>query len=63
MLEKIKHGRSMVTQFKVHDPQALVHMKGRWSEGSSYEIKRKTRLGFYEIVSNNQIEQERVSLF
>ena len=30
----------MVTQFEVHAPQASVHMKGRWSEGSSYEIKR-----------------------
>jgi len=39
----------MVTQIEVHAPQASVHMKGRWSEGSNQEIKRKTRLGFYEI--------------
>ena len=63
MLEKSKHAPSMVTQFEVHAPQASIHMKGRWSEGSSYEIKRKTRLGFYEIVSKTEIEQERVSLF
>ena len=30
----------MVTQFEVHAPQASVHMKGRWSEGSNYETKR-----------------------
>ena len=54
---------SMVTQFKVHAPLASIHMKGRWSEGSSYEIKRKTQLGFYEILSKTRIEWEDVSLF
>ena len=53
----------MLTQFEVHAPQASVHMKGRWTEGSIYEIKRKTRLGFYENLSKTRIEQERVSLF
>ena len=53
----------MVTQLEVHAPHASVHMKGRRSEGSNYEIKRKTGLGFYEILSKTQIEQERVSLF
>ena len=57
MLEKDKHAPSMVTQFEVHAPQALVHLKGRWSEGSNYEIKRKTQLGFYEILPKTQIEQ------
>ena len=63
MLENIKHAPSMVTQFEVHAPQASIHMKDKWSEGSNYEIKRKTRLGFYEIVSKTRIEQESVSLF
>ena len=49
MLEVVSMPPSMVTQFEVHAPQASIHMKGRWSEGSIYEIKRKTRLGFYEI--------------
>ena len=31
----------MVTQFEVHSPQASIHMKGRWSEGSSYEIQER----------------------
>ena len=53
---KILHAPSMVTQFKVHAPQASIHMKGRWSEGSSYEIKRKTQLGFYEILAKARIE-------
>ena len=57
------HAPSMVTQFKVHAAQASIHMKGRWSEGSNYDIKRKTQLEFYKIVSKTQIEQERVSLF
>ena len=62
MLEMFKHAPSMVTQFEVHAPQASVHMKGRWSEGSNYEIKRNTRLGFYEILSKTRIEKEHVSL-
>ena len=49
MLEKVSMPPIMVTQFEVHAPQASIHMKGRWSEGSNYEIKRETRLGFYEI--------------
>ena len=53
----------MVTQFEVHAPQASIHMKGRWSEGSNYEIKRNIQLGFYEILSKTRIERERVSLF
>ena len=63
MLEKVKHVPSMVTQFEVHAPQASVHMKGRWSEGSNYEIKKKTQLGIYEILSKIRIERERVSFF
>ena len=30
----------MVTQFEVHAPQASIHMKGRWSEGSSYDQEK-----------------------
>ena len=41
MLVKIKHAPSMVTQFEVHAPQASVHMRVKWSEGSSYEIKER----------------------
>ena len=35
MIEKFKHAPSMVTQFEVHAPQALVHRK--WSEGSKHK--------------------------
>ena len=63
MLKKFKHAPSMVTQFEVHAPQASIHMKGRWSEGSSYDIKILTRLGFYDILSKTRIERESVSLF
>ena len=40
-LKKSKNAPSMVTQFEVHAPQASVHMKGRWSEGSNYEIRER----------------------
>ena len=39
---KCVHAPNIVTQYELHAPQASVHMKGRWSEGSNYEIKRKT---------------------
>ena len=45
----------MVTQFEVHASQTSIHMKGKWSEGSSYEIKRKTQLGFYEILQRREL--------
>ena len=51
MIEKVSMPPSMVTQFEVHAPQASIHMKGRWTEGSSYEIKEKTQLVFYENLS------------
>ena len=60
---KTGHAPNMVTQFEVPAPQASRHMKGRWSEGSNYEIKRKTLLGFYEIISKTWTEQDCVSLF
>ena len=63
MLEKSKHAPNIVTQFKVHAPQASVKMKGRWSEGSNYEIKENTRLVFYENLEKTRIERECVSLF
>ena len=63
MLEKVSMLPSMVTQFEVHAPQASIHMKVKWSEGSSYKIKEKTRLVFYEILTKTRIERECVSLF
>ena len=54
---KIRHSPSMVTQFEVHAPQASVHMKSRWSEGSNYEIKERLDWDFTR--SNQRLELNR----
>ena len=66
MLENREMGipPSMATQFEdVHAPQASVHMRSRWNEGSKNETETKTRLEFYEIKSQTRSEQNYVSFF
>ena len=51
------HAPNMVTQFEVHTPQASVHMKGGWSEGSI--TRSRERLNWDFMRSNQNLEWNR----